>query len=53
MSNETVITIVGNLTADTDCRHPEPVDDGECWEGCCDRYRCPDCGARWKVEYDG
>lgn len=35
------------------CRHPDAVYAGGCSEGCCDYYRCPDCGKRWKVEYDG
>lgn len=24
---------------------------GECYEGCCDDFKCKDCGATWRVEY--
>lgn len=30
--------------------HTSTVDNGECAEGCCDKYKCLDCGARWRVE---
>jgi len=30
--------------------HPNAVDVGTCYEGCCDKYRCPDCGTTWKEE---
>jgi hypothetical protein len=30
--------------------HPDAVDDGECSDGCCDFYKCPHCGLRFKVE---
>lgn len=30
--------------------HTGVVDDGECYEGCCDDYKCTDCGHRWRVE---
>lgn len=29
--------------------HRGGVDDGECYEGCCDDYRCKDCDARWRI----
>lgn len=35
------------------CTHPRPIDDGGCADGCCDDWRCGDCGKRWRVEYDG
>ena len=35
---------------DTPCQHPDAVDDGECSEGCCDYYKCPNCGLRFRVE---
>lgn len=38
------------VAAAGECQHPNAVDDGECNEGCCDCYRCPDCGERWKEE---
>lgn len=31
--------------------HPGALDDGECGDGCCDRFRCPRCGAQWRVEH--
>ena len=31
-------------------QHPDAVDDGECSSGCCDYYRCPNCGLRFRVE---
>lgn len=30
--------------------HPDAVDDGECSDGCCDFFRCPHCGVRFRVE---
>jgi hypothetical protein len=30
--------------------HTNPVDDGGCSEGCCDDYKCKDCGHAWRVE---
>ena len=30
--------------------HPDAVDDGECSSGCCQDYRCPHCGIRWREE---
>lgn len=30
--------------------HPEAKDDGDCSDGCCDYYRCPACGHRWREE---
>jgi hypothetical protein len=30
--------------------HPDAEDAGECPEGCCDRYHCPNCGIYWTVE---
>ncbi len=30
--------------------HPDAKCVGECYEGCCDDYRCPNCGATWRVE---
>lgn len=33
------------------CRHPNAVTTGEtCSQGCCDEYRCPDCGKKFMVE---
>ena len=29
--------------------HPDAKDDGECSEGCCDYYKCPHCGLRFRV----
>ena len=23
---------------------------GECYDGCCDDYKCEDCGHEWRVE---
>jgi hypothetical protein len=34
----------------TPAQHPDAVDDGECWEGCCDYYKFPNCGLRFRVE---
>lgn len=30
---------------------PDAVDDGGCYEGCCDDYRCPNCGTKWRTEH--
>jgi hypothetical protein len=30
--------------------HTNVVGDGGCSEGCCDDYKCTDCGATWRVE---
>ena len=30
--------------------HPDAIDVGECLDGCCDYYRCPHCGERFRVE---
>lgn len=30
--------------------HPDALDDGECSDQCCDYYRCPHCGLRFRVE---
>lgn len=30
--------------------HTNVLDDGGCSEGCCDDYKCADCGATWRVE---
>lgn len=34
----------------TPAQHPDATDDGECSEGCCDYWRCPHCGLRFKTE---
>lgn len=31
--------------------HTNYVSDGGCYEGCCDDYKCKDCGATWRVEH--
>lgn len=30
--------------------HPNAESVGSCYEGCCDDYRCPDCGTEFRVE---
>lgn len=30
--------------------HPNAVSTGSCYEGCCDYYKCPDCGTEWREE---
>lgn len=30
--------------------HTNILSDGECSEGCCDDYKCADCGTTWRVE---
>lgn len=30
--------------------HPNAKSVGTCSEGCCDDYKCPDCGTRFRVE---
>lgn len=30
--------------------HTNVSSDGECSDGCCDFYKCKDCGHRWRVE---
>jgi hypothetical protein len=29
--------------------HPDAIDDGECGNCCCDYFRCPHCGLRFRV----
>ena len=31
-------------------QHPDACDVGECSEGCCDKYRCPNCNLTFLVE---
>lgn len=31
--------------------HPDAAHDGECYFGCCDWFKCPNCGLRFRVEY--
>lgn len=31
--------------------HTGTKSDGGCFEGCCDDYKCEDCGATWRVEH--
>lgn len=31
-------------------QHPDAKDDGECSDSCCDFYKCPNCGLRFRVE---
>lgn len=30
--------------------HPDAECIGECIHGCCDDYRCPNCGQEWREE---
>lgn len=30
--------------------HPEAKKTGTCFDGCCDDYKCPACGAEWRYE---
>lgn len=34
----------------TPVQHPDAKDDGECADSCCDFYKCPHCGLRFRVE---
>lgn len=36
--------------ADGFWEHDGALDAGECMDGCCDYYRCTNCGATWKEE---
>lgn len=38
-----------------DCKHENSDDygDGMCYEGCCNRYQCNDCGKIWTEEVAG
>lgn len=36
--------------ADGQWEHQDTEDAGECSDGCCDYYRCLNCGLRFKVE---
>lgn len=31
-------------------QHPDAKSDGECANGCCDYWKCPNCGLRFKTE---
>lgn len=31
-------------------QHPDAASDGECSESCCDYWKCPNCGHRFKTE---
>ncbi len=31
-------------------QHTNVIDDGECLGGCCDYFKCLDCGHRWREE---
>ena len=31
--------------------HPNAVRTGDCGEGCCDDFECPDCGKSFRVEW--
>ena len=31
-------------------QHPDAVDIGECVDGCCDKFECPNCGTKFLVE---
>ncbi len=31
-------------------QHSNVISDGTCYEGCCDRYKCLDCGKTWESE---
>jgi hypothetical protein len=33
-------------------KHPNAYVEGECYEGCCDKYHCPDCGTRWRFTWN-
>jgi hypothetical protein len=39
-----------NIDKSKRAQHPDAKDDGECSEGCCDYYKCPHCGLRFRVE---
>lgn len=34
----------------TPAQHPDSINDGECSLGCCEYYRCPNCGKRFGAE---
>lgn len=31
--------------------HPNAERVGDCGEGCCDDWECPDCGTSWRFEW--
>jgi hypothetical protein len=33
--------------------HPDAIDRGTCYEGCCDKWECPHCGVSWTDAHDG
>lgn len=37
-------------TAGWRVQHPDAISDGECSESCCDYWKCPNCGHRFKTE---
>lgn len=51
-------TLLGHMLSDADgnvraphCCGKPMADDGGCSEGCCDDYKCSDCGKQLRVSY--
>jgi hypothetical protein len=34
----------------TECCGAHPESCGSCYEGCCDKWKCPECGKTWIQE---
>jgi hypothetical protein len=46
------ITIDGAAVSVRSCKTDTPLKSvGQCRDGCCDDYRCPECGESFRVEW--
>jgi hypothetical protein len=46
------VEIVSGVVTTRSCQTGRPLEDiGGCSEGCCDDFRCPDCGKEIRIEW--